>query len=230
MDGDGTLTLRTRFADDDAATVLVEIEDTGAGMSEEVRRRAFDPFFTTKAGGGGTGLGLAMVFATVDRAKGRIEVVSAPGRGTRITLRLPVIVTDDPSAAPIVETPSFSAPRVVRILYVEDEPALVRMTARALGRAGHHVDIATSATAGLERLEHGPLPDLLLTDARLPDGSSAPVITEFRRRSPRGPVILCSGYVEDDVVVGGIERDSVIFLQKPFGITQLLETIENAIT
>ncbi|MBK7908047.1 MAG: response regulator [Gemmatimonadetes bacterium] len=227
MRGEGTLTLRTMTSERNETEMLIEVEDTGDGMTEEVRRRALDPFFTTKESTGGTGLGLAMVHATARRAGGSVEIDSAPGRGTTVRLRLPLAV--EAQEPHLVEPPSISAPRARRILYVEDEPALVRMTARSLGREGHEVAIATTVAEGIDRLTAGPLPDLLLTDARLPDGSCAPVIREFRRLKPCGPVILCSGYVEDEAVVGGIERDSVVFLQKPYGIKVLVDAVEEVL-
>lgn len=227
MHGEGTLILRTLPADHDAGMLVIEVEDTGSGMTEEVRRRALDPFFTTKEAEGSTGLGLAMVHASAGRAGGSVEIMSTPGRGTTVRLVLPL--AGEPVTPVVAEPPSISAPRARRILYVEDEPSLVRMTARALGRAGHEVAIATTAAEGLARLASDPLPDLLLTDARLPDGSCAPVIREFRRRRPRAPVILCSGYVEDEAVVDGIERATIVFLQKPYGIKVLLDAVDRVL-
>jgi signal transduction histidine kinase len=81
----GMITLRSRA---EPKAVIVEVSDTGAGMTEEVRRRCFEPFFSTK-GNQGTGLGLAMVFSIVQRHSGTIDIASEPGKGTKFTLRLP---------------------------------------------------------------------------------------------------------------------------------------------
>jgi signal transduction histidine kinase len=85
----GTLTLRTRA---EGEAVLLDVSDTGIGMTEDVRRSCFEPFFTTK-GEQGTGLGLAMVFSIAQHHSGTIDIASEPGKGTTFTLRLPVHVT-----------------------------------------------------------------------------------------------------------------------------------------
>lgn len=83
--GAGVITLRTQLAGTEA---IIEVQDTGSGMTEEVRRRCLEPFFTTK-GNGGTGLGLAMAFGIIERHKGQVEIESTPGRGSTFRIRLP---------------------------------------------------------------------------------------------------------------------------------------------
>ena len=230
MLGEGTLTLRTRTTHvSGERMVIIEVVDTGEGMSDDVRVRALDPFFTTKADAKGTGLGLSMVQFAVTGAGGSVEIDSAIAHGTTIRLRLPVAAEREPPS-PIASAPSHvGEAHAIRILVVEDEPDLMRITSRLLAREGYEIDGAISVSAALERLSIGRLPDLLLTDARLADGSSAPVIREYRRLSPSGPVLLCSGHVPDEGLVGGIEADTFEFLQKPYGRQTLLDTVAKAL-
>lgn len=129
--------------------VKLVIADTGSGMTEEVRRHAFEPFFTTRGDGGGTGLGLATAYATVQRAHGHIEIASEPGRGTRFEILLPRSPESIQPATPArpPEPDATRAPGAIagRILLVEDD-SLVRMSIREyLRRDGYQVLEATRA-------------------------------------------------------------------------------------
>jgi signal transduction histidine kinase/CheY-like chemotaxis protein len=141
--------------------VIVEVTDTGTGMSAEVQARVFEPFFTTK-GDRGTGLGLAMVRGVVERHGGSIELESAPGRGT--TFRLSFRASNVEAAR---ENPSIDPPPVVplRVLVVDDEPALGRMLAQLLQVDGHQVVVATSGEEALGLLSRSSAPfDLVVSD------------------------------------------------------------------
>src|SRR6185295_6548519 len=139
--------------------VTVEVSDTGLGMSPEVRSRVFEPFFTTK-GERGTGLGLAMVFGIIERHNGSIAVESAPDHGTtfRLSFRASNVVTVGES--PVVESPQIVP---LRVLAVDDEPALGRMLAQLLQVDGHQVVVATSGEQALQLLDAEPF-DLVVSD------------------------------------------------------------------
>src|SRR5215813_594065 len=109
------------------------VSDTGAGMSEEVRRRALDPFFTTK-GPKSTGLGLSVTYGIVQRHNGKLEIDSAPGRGTTVTITLPAMGTAMSAAVP-VPTPMPAIPNHLRVLIVDDEPEVRSALADMLGIA-----------------------------------------------------------------------------------------------
>src|SRR5437867_2061350 len=151
----GTITIRARVDGDHAP---LTVTDTGIGMSEEVRRRCLEPFFSTKAQQG-TGLGLSLVHATVQRHRGTLTVDSEPGRGTTFNVRLPI--HGPAPAAPVVEPAEAS--RRLRVLVVEDDP-LVRMAiTEQLSSQGHTVESATNGLEGLDKFMSGRF-DLVLTD------------------------------------------------------------------
>jgi PAS domain S-box-containing protein len=144
--------------------VILEVSDTGRGMSPEVQARLFEPFFTTRQTGEGMGLGLALSHAMVAEAGGRIEVESAPERGTTFRVRLPIAVRRSPAR------PSHAdgAPaRRLRVLIVDDEPLVARAVARVL--ATHEVEVVGSAAAALTRLRAGERFDVIVCDLLMPD-------------------------------------------------------------
>ncbi|MFL5082035.1 MAG: PAS domain S-box protein, partial [Microvirga sp.] len=131
----GTLTISTARGDGD--TVLLSVSDTGTGMSAEVADRAFEPFFTNKPEGKGTGLGLAMVYGVITGAGGNVDLETAEGEGTTLTLSLPA--TDEPAPEEPELTPEVAAGRGETVLLVEDADALRDLTRRILGEAGYEV-------------------------------------------------------------------------------------------
>ena len=160
-----------------ARAVKLTVIDTGRGMAKEVAAHAFEPFFTTKAvSGHGVGLGLATVYGIVTKARGRIELESAPGEGTTVTVTLPAVrrATDD--------EPSPSAPRGrgETVLVVEDADAVRVLTGRILYSAGYQVISVESGATALERLDAC---DVLVTDVVMPGMSRR----RAGRRGARAP-------------------------------------------
>ncbi len=153
----GTICLR---AYRQARTVVVEVADTGIGMTPEVQTRLFEPFFSTK-GERGTGLGLAVVFSVVQRHRGQIIVESAPGQGSLFRLIFPAATRRRRRPAP--PAPAAPCVRPRRILAVDDVPAMGRTVARVLSLEGHTVTVATSAEEALQRLRQEPF-DLVISD------------------------------------------------------------------
>jgi two-component system, cell cycle sensor histidine kinase and response regulator CckA len=222
MPDGGTLALHL-WASPDGEAVL-EVVDSGVGMSADVSARALDPFFTTKGDGRGNGLGLAMVGTSVQRAGGTIEIDSVPGHGTTVRLRLPIAAT--PADAPPTTSGEMPTRRVTgHVMVLEDEPQLQRLLQRGLERGGHRVTMAGTVGDALMALEAAPAVDLLLTDAVLPDGGPTRLIQAYRARHPDGPVLVCSGYVPSPDLIAGIETDAYAFLQKPFDAATLLATV-----
>jgi len=157
--------------------VVVEVSDTGAGMSEEVRRRVFEPFFTTRPVGEGMGLGLAVSHGMVTDAGGELEVESAPGKGSIFRIRLPVAARAE-HAPPPAEAPAPAPPPVdaapaarrLRVLLVDDEPLVARALARVLRE--FEVDLETSAAGALARVRGGGAPyDAIVCDLMMPDAT-----------------------------------------------------------
>ena len=138
----GVLAVATRT---DGNAAVVDVTDTGIGMSESVRRRIFEPFFSTK-GEGGSGLGLAMAYSIVKRHGGDIHVDSAPGRGTTFTLTFPG-ATDTAYSAPTTES---TAPRqATSVLVIDDDPQVLTTLSELLQSLGHAVTPAPSGPAAL---------------------------------------------------------------------------------
>ena len=186
----GTLTLRTNTT---ARGVLLEVSDTGAGMSEEVRIRCLEPFFTTK-GERGTGLGLAMVYGMIQRHDGELEIDSQVGKGTTVRLRFPL-----PSAEPLEHPVAPS--RVLtpqRILLVDDDPLILRSLHDVLESDGHTVSSADGGQKGLEEfsraLEAGAAFDVVITDLGMPGVDGRTLAAAIRASSPTTPIILLTGW------------------------------------
>jgi GAF domain-containing protein/CheY-like chemotaxis protein len=201
--------------------VELVVTDTGVGMPEEVRKRIFDPFFTTK-GGRGTGLGLSVVYGIMERHGGHVTVRSVPGRGTTVTLRfqsIPRTLQKEGSQAPR----TFVAPK--RVLLVDDDPMVRSTMASLLRAAGHQVDEADGAAAGIARLGEGAV-DLVLTDLGMPELTGWDMARAVRDRAPRVPVILLTGWGEHGAgeasVAGLVDR----VLGKPVRLEDLLALID----
>jgi CheY-like chemotaxis protein len=173
---------------------IIEVSDTGTGMTPEVKARVFDPFFTTK-GERGTGLGLPQVVAIVERHAGTIELESVPGSGTTFRLRFPLVsapVVADEATDQKVTQPT--ALRPVSILVVEDEEQLARMATLVLTQRGHHVVVATSGDEALERLDQERF-ELVISDLGLGTGKNGwDVADHVRQRWPGTRFVLVTGW------------------------------------
>jgi len=146
--------------------VAIAVIDSGSGMPDEVRERAFEPFFTTKASGRGTGLGLSTVYGFVKQSNGAITIDSAPGAGTTVTLYLPGVKAA-PSRVDATPATDVPTPAGLRVLLVEDDPAVAAVARRFLEAATCQVTEARTAEQALRllRARHGC--DLLLSDIAL---------------------------------------------------------------
>jgi CheY-like chemotaxis protein len=158
-------------------------------MAPDVQARAFEPFFTTK-GERGSGLGLAQVFGIVERHGGRISLKSAAGRGTAVRIELPI--ADLGEGAP--KHADRAAGRRLRVLAVDDEIALARLTETSLSQDGHEVAIATSAEEAVTLLEARPF-DVVLSDLGMGAGWNGwQLAEEVRRRWPGTAFVLATGW------------------------------------
>jgi signal transduction histidine kinase/ActR/RegA family two-component response regulator len=227
----GTLTLKTGFtprsdlsasmAGFESGAVEIEVTDTGAGMTEETRSRAFEPFFTTK-GTRGTGLGLSTAYGVVQQARGAIDIVSELGKGTAVKLFFPPF--DGPAAVRPPIAAHSSQPSVGQaVLLAEDDPD-VRMTlAQALRQAGHQVVEVSDVEAGRIVVgERGAEFDVLVTDGIMPGGHTRELIDDFLTTRPGGRVVVCSGYLDDELSVRDLGARTFEFIPKPFSPSDLV--------
>jgi PAS domain S-box-containing protein len=220
-DQSGTITLRTgRLRDAQAGGdtddfVYLEIADTGCGMDSSTLQRIFDPFFTTKFTG--RGLGLAAVMGIVESHRGHIRIHTSPGEGTAFRILLPAVPTDQ--AAQPRHTSGTGWRGRGTVLVVEDEEGVREVVGRMLERLGFRVLMADDGMAALERLDaEAADPTVVLLDVSMPRMGGADCLRHIRERRPSMPVVLMSGYTEQDVARKLIDNagDSTAFLQKPF--------------
>jgi len=210
----------------DAARLVVR--DNGHGMDPETRQRIFEPFYTTKAPGVGTGLGLSVVHGLVRDLGGNIVVDSRPGAGTTFEVRLPA-VSGSVEAAPAAPAP---VPRGSgeRILYLDDDEALVFLARRLFGRLGYTVHGRTRPDAALEDLREDPTGfDLLVTDYNMPTMSGLEVAREAARIAPRLPIILASGYVTEELRQEAARAGIAQVLEKPDSMADLCQAVDRTI-
>ena len=218
MPSGGTLTLRTRA---EAAHGVIEISDSGTGMTPEVRARCLEPFFSTK-GERGTGLGLAMVFGIIQRHRGEIDIESAIGRGTTFIIRLPYYSAGDVAA----QTPALAAATPpLRILLVDDEPQIRDVLSAFLAMDGHTVETAPHGVAGLA-LFHANRFDLVITDKAMPGMSGDQMAVTMKGFAPTMPIILLTGFSPflDGSAIPGID----VLATKPITLPGLRDAVEHA--
>jgi PAS domain S-box-containing protein len=214
MPSGGVLTITTRHETEAAGErVIVEVADTGVGMSPEVRERVFEPFFTTKEVGKGSGLGLSQVYGFVRQSEGEVRLESAVGAGTRFQLRLPV--SEAPAEARTQdERPTEIAGGAERILLVEDDPTVLALTLDMLTSLGYHATTATNASEALEVIRSDVHLDILFSDVVMPGGlSGLDLARAARELRPGLPVLLTSGFMGEGAV---LETAEFPLLDKPY--------------
>ena len=174
--------------------VRLTIADEGMGMPPDVLERAFDPFFTTKQGGKGSGLGLSMVYGFVKQSGGNIAIDSAPGEGTTITIDLPRAET--PVTEDDIDVANEVAPQgSEKILVVEDDARVRKVSARRLKSLGYDVVEAESGDAAMALLENQPDIDLVFTDIVMHGGMDGVQLAEYvTKRHRKTRVLLTTGY------------------------------------
>lgn len=223
MPGGGVLTLRTSVTSDAMAEqdhaasgryVHVEVADTGTGMDEETRRRCLELFFTTK-GERGTGLGLAMVYGTVQRHGGEIDITSEPGKGTCVRLSFVAMVADTHEQSAMAMQPL----RELRILVVDDDAVLLKSLSELLRSEGHVVTAASGGQEGINAFvaanELGSDFDVVITDLGMPFVDGSEVAGAVKAASPNTPVILLTGWGHRLLTEGGVPPYVDRVLPKP---------------
>jgi two-component system cell cycle sensor histidine kinase/response regulator CckA len=209
--------------------VVLTMRDSGIGMPPEVQARMFDPYFTTK-GGDGTGVGLATVKAIVQASGGRIDVESAPRRGTAISIVFPreatVLVMPALPAAPA--SPRADGPSVrPRVLLVDDEPAVRDLLAHCLELEGYEAVVASTGQEAIEFLGRSDAAlDAVVSDLNLPDVQGSAVVAESRRLHPAIGVVLISGASEHALAESGVTAP---LLMKPFSLADFKRVIRQAV-
>ena len=207
----------------------LSVRDTGSGMSPDVLAKIFEPFFTTKALGEGTGLGLATVYGAVRQNQGFIAVTSAPGKGTTFDIYFPRHGADE-RVTVVEERRDESVRGAEKILIVEDEPAILRMTVRMLESQGYEVLGLTNPreAVALDATRVRAF-DLLLTDVVMPGINGRELAATLTARAPKMQVLFMSGHPSDVMQEHGIVADGVNFIQKPFTTTVIAAKVRETL-
>jgi signal transduction histidine kinase len=209
----------------EAGYVALSVQDSGHGMSEEVKERAFEPFFTTKAVGRGTGLGLSTVYGFVKQSQGGIAIDSAPGAGTTVTLYIPAVPAESAAAEDEATGPG-SVPPGLRVLLVEDDAEVRQVVQRFLDALDCRTTACSSAEQALLVLQGEQAFDLLLSDIALGPGMRG---TELAHQAQAGrpglSVLLMSGFSEELLQADRESPPGWELLRKPYGREELADAI-----
>ena len=238
MDGTGKLTIRSRNVTMHSNSVgdirageylVIEVTDTGCGMTPEVKDRAFEPFFTTKAVGKGTGLGLSQIFGFAHQSGGEVGIESAVGKGTTVSIYLP---RTDAQVSNVRAHPAMQARAEddmtvpgARILLVEDDPRVRTATVGALEDLGYE-PIACSGGAEALALFDSMEFDLVISDVIMPEMTGPEMVRELKSRRHDIAVLFVTGYV------GEGEGDDLVgydLLRKPFTVSTLAGAVASAL-
>jgi PAS domain S-box-containing protein len=208
--------------------VRLSVEDTGCGISEEVRERIFEPFFTTKELGKGTGMGLAMVYGIVRNHGGTIGVKSEVGRGTTIEIHLPhasgVVATEAPSRT------GRAVPGTGRILVVDDEDGVREVAADLLSSLGYQVTTAADGAAAVNRYrESGDEIDVVLLDLAMPGMGGRECFLALKELDRDVKAVLCTGYGFNVAAQQLLDEGMLAIVAKPYALEQLSDAIEQAL-
>ena len=206
--------------------VTIAVTDTGCGMTPDVLERVFEPFFTTKPVGTGTGLGLSQIFAFVRQADGEIGIVSAPGKGTTVTLYLPRHIGTETIPAPREAEASPERSTALDILVVEDDPRVLAATMGALAELGHRPIACSDPLKAPALLGGAKTVDLIVSDVLMPGQTGPEMIATLASDYGDIAVLFVTGYAGE--AGGEAEFGGHHVLRKPFTINALERAIGNA--
>ncbi len=228
MPNGGTLTVTTSLVEATDVRlvrhVCIAVQDTGAGIPDDIKEHIFEPYFTTKAPGKGTGLGLATCLGIVQQHAGFIHFESEPGQGSRFEVYLPY-ASGDSVHVQEPEADTQSERGLETILVVEDEPAVRGLAVRMLRESGYTVIEASNGQEAQRVVE--TLPEnaihLLLIDLVMPGMSGVELATWVQTRSPGVCILFMSGYARQVSIAS--DHPTIAFLQKPFSRHALLSQV-----
>lgn len=207
--------------------ILIQIADSGTGISPENIVSIFEPYFTTKTKAEGTGLGLAVVDGAVKSMGGEIFVQSKIGKGTEFTIYLPVTQSKDASGPKDFKETSVGNET---ILFVDDELAIAKVVKRMLETLGYNVIAETDSLEALALFkEHPGRFDMVITDMTMPKMTGDRLSLELLRINPRIPIIICTGYSKNFSEEDSYKRGISAFCYKPLDKKQLAEKIRKVL-
>jgi len=210
--------------------VRVTVTDTGVGMDDATMEHLFEPFFSTKEPGSGTGLGLAMAYGIVKQHDGWIDVQSAPGAGTAVSIHIPVNAREVGEPADTPEVTSLPGGNET-VLLAEDEPSVQEFVCNVLKDLGYTVLVAGDGERAIQLFsERSSDVDLLVLDARMPKTSGSAAYATMRVLRPDVPVLFITGYSDEIAQLTSTLGTSVNILRKPFGPADLAHRVRDTLT
>jgi PAS domain S-box-containing protein len=204
--------------------------DNGPGIEPDILDRVFEPFFTTKEPGQGTGLGLSVVHGIVRAHDGVITVQSRPGSGTCFDVYLPAAAPEQPDASePAVN--GVLTPGQERILFVDDEPVLLKASEKLLRQAGYHVTACADPQAAAELFRRSPQDfDLVVTDYSMPKQNGVDLARELFKVRPGIPIIICTGFGAGLTREKGRQLGFAEVLLKPVDFDEFTRALRSALS
>jgi len=210
--------------------LCIIVSDTGTGMTDEIKKRIFEPFFTTKPEGKGTGMGLVSVYSAVQNHHGVIEVETHPGGGTMFRMYFPAENPEDTGSTPPVRETAKISTRA-HILIADDDELIRQLYSDIMTESGHTI---TACKNGKECAEyysaHFSAVDLIILDMSMPVMNGKDTFDELVKINKDCKVLIASGYAPGSDVREMLLKPGVVFLQKPFTLSQLRETIHKMLS
>lgn len=225
--GEIRLSAEAVVSEEDGASIVFTVSDTGHGMSPETLALAVEPFFTTKQAGRGSGLGLSMAYGFVEQSGGHFHIDSRLGYGTRVRLSLPVAIASTPDAKPapasVVNAPSEC------VVVVEDEPAVRNIAVAFLRSLGYHAQAFGSALEAIEYLAAHDEAGALFSDVMLGSGmNGVELALSARATHPHLAILLTSGY-EDSPAFDVDQSRQFELLRKPYTREELATALRRSL-
>lgn len=237
----GTITLETKniilepdyIAHNPSVTpgkyVQLSVSDDGEGMETSTLNHIFEPFYTTKPAGVGTGLGLSSVYGVVQQNGGLITVSSEYGVGTTFNIFLPC--QEETTSKHIVENLDLPTGNGERILFVEDEEAILAIGEEMLSILGYQVVTASSPKQALSAVQDQHMKfDLLITDVIMPEMNGQELADSLKHITPEMPCLFISGYTKNIIANRGMLDETINYLQKPFSSKDIAKAVHQALT
>ena len=231
MQGKGCLRIAVdnRLGADGDPKVILSVSDSGCGMPDEVLSKVFDPFYTTKEAGKGTGLGMSMVYGFVSQSGGEIRIDSAVGVGTTIVIELPRKEGKHESGGKAVATSLERGHET--ILLVEDDPAVLTVTADMLAGLGYRTLTAADGAQAADILKSQAAVDLVFSDISMPGHVTAADLVHLAGElTPDTAILLTSGHVVDSALLDDSMPADVALLPKPYTLAQLAAALREHLT
>ncbi|MEM7081465.1 MAG: ATP-binding protein [Pseudomonadota bacterium] len=224
IDDDGTISLSLTKSGN---TAVLNVTDTGCGITDAKRDRIFEPFYTTKKGGMGTGLGLHLVADIINDSNGTLDVQSQVGVGSSFTITWPAEKASAKTPQRLSQVSTVKSTGTV--LLAEDEINVRAVMAQAIRNCGYDVTEAADGDEGKQLAIENTDFVAACIDGVMPGAPSSEIIDEFLKHHPGRPVLLCSGYMSSDLANRDLVRPGVTYVAKPFSPSRLVEALASAI-